>query len=246
MFDNERTWAVKRLLFEFVKSPSLKHIRDEHSINKLAHDIVQRLDRGSPIWTKWNQHREQVVKGAVGCWVPISDLRKFLNGMPGPSLTETDVAQRLRAFEEELSEYPNDELKDACLALYKAEQNEGTELPAIVGRLREFIESEAARLYEERQIAWRNAQAEAQLAQEQRLLSGADCKWTQIRGSRHWYYRLNGRTYRFSPLEDRTWQLFRVGQVDDSEKGTILGRYRGRGEATKAISEMAYKPEPRY
>ena len=47
-------------------------------------------------------------------------------------------------------------------------------------------------------------------------------------------------------MEDRTWQLYRVSQVADDEKGNLLGRYRGRSEATKAISEMAYKPEPRW
>lgn len=246
MFDDERTWAVKRLLFDYVKSPSLKHIRDDHSISQLARAIVARLDRGNVIWTKWNEHRELLVKGAAGCWVPIADLRAFLNAMPGPSLTATDVGQRLRAFEEELHIWPQDDFKESCLAIFEAEKAEGTDLPAIIGRLREFVEDVEQRRFKERQLAYRRAQEEAQQDREQRLLSGADCKWTQIRGSRHWYCRINGRTYRLSPLEGGTWQLFRVAQVVDDEKGNLLGRYRGRGDATKAISEMAYKPEPRW
>lgn len=182
MFDNERTWAVKRLLFDYVKSPSLKHIRDDHSITKLARTIVERLDRGNPIWTQWNEHRELVVKGAAGCWVPIRELRAFLNAMPGPSLTETDVSQRLKAIEAEEHIWPQDEFQERCLAIYAAEKADGTELPAIIGRLRESIETEEVRRHEERQLAYRRAQEEARLAQEERLLSGADCKWTQIKG----------------------------------------------------------------
>lgn len=56
MIDDERTWAVKRILFEYVKSPSLKHIRDPYSITKLAQEIVKRLDRGNVVWTKWTEH----------------------------------------------------------------------------------------------------------------------------------------------------------------------------------------------
>ena len=39
-------WAVKELLFDYVKSPSLRHIRDPFSVTKLAHEIVRRVDRG--------------------------------------------------------------------------------------------------------------------------------------------------------------------------------------------------------
>lgn len=191
MFDDERTWAVKHLLFDYVRSPSLKHIRDTHAITKLARDIVKNLDRGNPIWGKWTEHRELVVKGAAGCWLPNADLRTFLNGMPGPVLTETDVSQRLKAYEDELRTWPKDELKDGCQALYAAEKAEGTELPAILGRLREYVENEEVRLFEERQRAYRQSQEDNRVAQEARLLSGADCKWTQIKGSRHWYCRVS-------------------------------------------------------
>lgn len=129
--------------------------------------------------------------------------------------------------------------------VFNSEKSEGTELPAILARLREFIETEEARLAEERQRAYRKAQDELRDAQVQRVFSGSDCMWTQITGSLHWYCRVNGRTYRLSPMENRMWQLCRVVQVGDSEDGNDLGRYRGRGDATKAVADMAHRPEPR-
>jgi hypothetical protein len=66
MIEDERTWAVKRILFDYVKSPSLKHIRDPHSIAKVTQEILRRLDRGNVIWTKWTEHREMQLKSATG------------------------------------------------------------------------------------------------------------------------------------------------------------------------------------
>lgn len=101
MREDERVWAVKELLFDYVKSPSLRHIRDPHSLLRLAQEIVERIDRGNSIWRKWDGQREVLLNSALPCWIRVEDLRDFLNGMPGPTLTTTDVAQRLRAFEEE-------------------------------------------------------------------------------------------------------------------------------------------------
>jgi len=246
MIDDERTWAVKRILFDYVKSPSLKHIRDPYSIAKLAQEIVRRLDRGNVVWTKWTEHRDMVVKSAVGCWIPIPDLKTFLNAMPGPALTMTDVDQRMKDFELESHIWPLEELKQSCLAIYAQEREAGTDMPAIIGRLREYVEQEESRLREERQAQWRKSSEEAQAAREQRLLSGADCKWTQIRKSKHWYCRANGRTYRLSPAADKKWDLHRVDAVKDDENGHLIGCYQGRGDATKVIAEMAYQPEPRW
>ena len=41
MLDDERTYAVRRLLFEYVRSPSLRHIRDPYVLQRLASDIVK-------------------------------------------------------------------------------------------------------------------------------------------------------------------------------------------------------------
>ncbi|MEO3430701.1 hypothetical protein AAFN88_17740 [Pelagibius sp. CAU 1746] len=248
MAEDERIWDVKRLLFEYVKSPSLRHLRDPHSIHKLARDIVKAIDRGNSIWTKWDGQREVVAKAAVPCWIPVEDLRDFLNRLPGPQLTTTDVEQRLRAFEEEdhFFELPNEELQAGCLALYEQEKTQGTELPAIIGLLRDHIEREEERIRVEREEYLRQLREQEQVAGEQRLLSGADCKWTQLRKSKHWYCRKNGRTYRLSPTQDKMWHLFRVKTVSDEDDGDLLGKYQRRGDATKVVSEMAYQPEPRW
>jgi len=248
MPEDERIWDVKRLLFEYVKSPSLRHLRDPHSVHKLARDIVKAIDRGNSIWTKWDGPREVVAKAAVPCWIPVKDLRDFLNCLPGPQLTITDVEQRLRAFEEEdhFFELPNEELQASCLALYEQEKAQGTELPAIIGLLRDHVEQEEERIRAEREEYFRQLREQERVAGEQRLLSGADCKWTQLRKSKHWYCRTNGRTYRLSPTHDKMWQLFRVKAVSDDEEGDLLGKYQRRGDATKVVSEVAYQPEPKW
>lgn len=247
MSDDERVWAVKELLFDYVKSPSLRHIRDPHSVIKLAQEIVRRLDRSNSVWRKWDGQRELLVKSALGCWIPVEDLREFLNRMPGPQLTTTDVAQRLKAFEdEEYYRYPKEELQSGCLAIYEKEKAEGTEMPAIIGLLRDHVEEEEERLRVEQEQRYRQHQEQDRLEREQRLLSGADCKWTQLKGSRHWYCRSNGRTYRLSPTDDKMWHLYRVMTVQDDEEGPLVGKYHVRGDATKAVAKVAYEVEPRW
>jgi hypothetical protein len=249
MAEDQRIWVVKDLLFDYVKSPSLRHIRDPYSVIKLAKEIVKRLDRDNSIWKKWDGQREVLLKSAVTCWIPIEDMRDFLNRMPGPPLTMTDVAQRLKAFEEEEYSYPDEELQTGCLALYEKEKAEGTELPAIVGILRDHIEREEERIRAEQEERYRRASEEDRIAREQRLLSGADCKWTQLQKSQNWYCRTNGRTYRLSPTKDKDkmWNLHRVNSTsDDDEKGAFIGKYQRRGDATKVVAEMAYQPEPKW
>lgn len=246
MLEDERVWSVKHLLFDYVKSPSLRHIRDPNSVSTLARNIVARIDQANAIWQKWDGQRELLIKSAVGCWVPIEDLRDFLNSMPGPSLTTTDVAQRLRALEEEDTfRFPREEFKAGCLALYEREKAEGTELPAIVGALQEFVEAEEERRRHEQQAEYRRRREEEQTSKEQRLLSGADCKWTQIRKSPNWFCRSNGRTYRLTPTPEKKWRLDRVQSVSDEEGGDEIGTYLGRGDATKVVARIAYQLEPR-
>jgi len=242
MGEDDAIYAVMSALLEHVKSPSLRHVRDPQMLQRLARDIVRRLYQRSLVWQKWEGEREPFLKAATYCWIPITDLRAFLNEMPGPPLTMTDVTERLRAFHEETFErYPNAELEVGCLALYAREKAEGTELPAIVGALRDFIEREEERLNHERQSAWK-ARAEAEKAAlEQRYRSGADCKWTPIQGSASLYCRINGRSYRLSPAADKRWDLHRIVAVDD--KGVLVGRYAQRRDVTKALAQVAYQPE---
>jgi hypothetical protein len=124
----DRHYAVASLLFDYVKSPSLRHLRDPHSVHKLARDIVIANDRASSVWGKWEAEREEIAKAAAPYWIPTEDLRAFLNNLPGPPLTKTDVEQRLRAIWEEPHEtYPKDALKDGCQALYHSERAQGTD-----------------------------------------------------------------------------------------------------------------------
>jgi hypothetical protein len=105
--ENDRLHAVILKVAEYVRSPSLRHIRDSSNLHKLAKDILQTVDRAGSIWTKWEGRREDIARAAAPCWIPVEDLAGFLNSLPGPPLTRTDVAQRLRAlWEEPWAPYP--------------------------------------------------------------------------------------------------------------------------------------------
>jgi hypothetical protein len=243
--ENDRIYAVVSRLTEYVKSPSLRHIRDPYVLQKAAKEILQAVDRASSIWKKWEGPREELAKLAMPCWIPVDDLLEFLNRLPGPSLTRTDVVQRLRAFSEEpYSSYPNEELKVGCLALYETEKAQGTELPAIIGALQEHIELEEERLSHEQQERYRRHQEEERIRRQQRFLAGADCGWTQIEKSEVFYCRRNGRAFRINRAKDKRWSLCRIANREDA--GVLLGTYQGRREASKALEKIAYEPEPRW
>jgi hypothetical protein len=244
MPDDNRLDAVRRLLFEYVKSPSLTHLRDPYALGKLAQEIVKAVTVGNPIWRKWDPTREELLKSAAPCWIPTEALRDYLNGMPGPALTTTDVAQRLRAFHEEAyASYPREVHQPGCLALFETEMAQGTELPAIIGALQEFVEREDERLRIEQEAAWRQRAQEERFALEQRFLSGADCKWTPVNKSAELYSRINGRVFRLSRSKDRMWSVQQIASIDDAT-GELIGTYRTRGDVTKALAQVAYA-EPR-
>jgi hypothetical protein len=216
----------------------LRHIRDPRSLQKLAQEIVQAIDRASSIWEKWDGPREELAKAAAPCWIPTEDLQAFLNRLPGPVLTNTDVVQRLRAFSEEpYSTYPNEELKVSCLALYEAEKAQGTEMTAIIGALQEHIELEEERLRRLREETYHRHQEEERIRLQQRFLAGADCGWTQIEKSEVFYCRRNGRAFRIARAKDKRWNLFRIATLEDT--GVLLGTYQGRREASKALEKIA-------
>jgi hypothetical protein len=235
MVDNDRFYAVTSKLVDYVKSPSLRHIRDPHSLQKLAKEIVQSLDRVGSVWSKWEGPKEEFAKAASCCWVPTNDLLVFLNRLPGPTLTDTDVVQRLRAlWEEPWASYPNDELKDGCLRLYEREKSQGTELPAIVGALQEYIELEEERLRREHEENRQRQREAERLRLQQRFLSGADCGWTQIEEFDDLFCRRNGRAFRIARDQDKRWRLYRIAGVADA--GILLGSYLGRRDANKALA----------
>jgi hypothetical protein len=132
------------------------------------------------------------------------------------------------------------------LVLYAKEKAEGTELPAIVQLLRDHMEREEERIRVEQQERYQKSRDQDRIAREQRLLSGSDCKWTQLQKSPHWFCRANGRTYRLSPTKDKMWNLYRVNSTSDDEKGALIGKYQRRGDATKVVAQVAYKPEAKW
>ncbi|WP_454718833.1 hypothetical protein [Caulobacter segnis] len=244
MFDPERMQTVRRLIVDYVRSPSLRHLRDPHAVDDLTKGIFDAIDRQQSVWRKWEGEREALLRAATCTWTPTEDLQAFLNDLPGPRLTHTDVAQRLRAIQEEpYTRYPDAELREDCLALYAREKADGTELPAIIGALREFVETESERRRQTALADFRRQQDEARQALEQRFLAGADCKWAKVGTTRDLYCRVNGRAYRLSPTPQKRWALFRIQAVDDS--GVRIGIYGTRGDANKALAAMAYEPEPR-
>ncbi|WP_375312796.1 hypothetical protein WHZ77_05820 [Bradyrhizobium sp. A5] len=240
----DRRHAVALLLFDYVKSPSLRHLRDPHSVHKLARDILNAVDRAGSIWSKWEAEREEVAKAAAPCWIPTEDLLASLNNLPGPPLTRTDVEQRLRAiWEQPYTSYPNEDLKNGCLALYRSVKAQGTEMRAIIGMLQEHLEREDEKLRREQEERYRKLKEEERAKLEQRFLSGADCGWTPIDGSAALYCRRNGRTFRIVQGKDKRWTLFRIETIED--EGDLLGLYQGRSDANKALQTIAYANERR-
>jgi len=246
VLDDDRFFEVRRLIFNHVRSPSLRHIRDPNTLDTLARQIVRECASRQKLWDKWSEERDRLIRMAAPSWVPLDELREYLNGLPGAALTRTDVAQRLRAVQDEEHSWPDERLQAGCVDLFKREKSDGTAMPAIVWALQEHIEQEEQRLRIEQEERYREWREQDRLAREQRLLSGADCGWTQLRDTADWHCRMkNGRTYRLAPTKDKRWTLHRVAALDD-QSGPVLGTYRGRGDATKAVSQMAYQPEPRW
>jgi hypothetical protein len=244
MYRQGRDDLVRTLIAQYVNIRPIAQVRDWSGLLRLAQDIVAQLEAEFSIWRKWSLPREAFAKSAVGCWIPIEDLRAFLNAIPGPELTTTDVAQRLRAFCEEECEEPNPDLKDGCLVIYAAEKAEGTELAAIVGRLREHVDAEEVRRFYDQQDRQKREGEERRLELEQSFLAGEDCKWTPVDGSEAVCCRVNGRAFRLMAKEGKTRSLFRITALDDPSP-RLIGKYQNRGDATKIIAEIAYQPEPR-
>lgn len=239
-------WVVKEVLLDYVKTPSLKTLRSPSAIDAVTREIVKRLDRHYSMWGKWDEERSELLRIAMRCWIPVEDLTNFMNGMPGPKLTATDVTQRLDAMLIECPyEHRYEEFKEGCLAIYEQEKALGTELTAIVWHVRDYVDAEESRLFSARREQWKRHAEEERVAREQTLLSGVDCSWTQSRGSRVLFCRKSGRLFRLTPTEDKRWKLFRVETTGLDEKGTLLGEYQLRGEATKVVAQVASMPERR-
>ena len=243
--DDERISLVARMISEHVASPSLRHIRDPAIIGRLAREIVEATQRSGVLWIKWTGPRETVIKAAATVWLPIDDLVSFLNSLPGPRLTRTDVEQRLRAiWEEPYASYPNSAVTDVCRARYAAESAAGTEFIAIVGALAELVEHEEERLCQEREEQCRQAREAERARSLGRFNAGADIGWTSLGQPGVVFSRRNGRLFRGEQGADRRWRLSRV--ADTADAGKLIGTYLTRRDMTKAVEKIAYEPEPRW
>jgi hypothetical protein len=143
MFMNQRTQVVYCLLAEYVRSPSLRHMREDRSLAKLALEIVTKLDRDSSVWNKREGPSDKVLGAAIECWISKADMLDLLNSLPGPALMMTDLDQRMKSMiEEEYLGVPEPKLEAECPAIYQAEKEAGTEMPAIIGRLSDYTSAQ--------------------------------------------------------------------------------------------------------
>lgn len=245
MFETDRAQTVRRLIAEHVRSPSLRHIRDHEMIGKLVGQIMKAIDHEPSVWRKWQGQRDGFIETAAPYWIPAEDLRDFLNGLPGPALTTTDVEQRVRAVNEApYATHRDEDLRPGCEALYQREKADGTELAAIVGALEDHVYLEGARLQAAKAAARQQQLEEERLALEARFLAGADSKWIAIQKSAALYCRKNGRAFRLTPTKDKRFELARIQSVEDA--GSRLGVYGSRSDANKALDKLAYETEPRW
>jgi len=239
MSDDFRIRIVREALDRHLASPSLDHIRDAAMLDRLAAEIVAELFRGHPIWRKWDLTRETFLRRAIPCWIPIEDLTAFLNEIEGPILTTTDVQSRMDMMcEDRFETYPSPAKKDFCLAIYNEEKGRGTELAAIVQRITDRCVEEEMREYDERRERRKRELAEAAAELEARFLSGADCKWTPVKGHEGLYCRVNGRAFRLTKDEEKKHLLRRIDRPDDF--GKHIGRYASRADASRALEAVAY------
>ena len=65
IFDYERLQTFRWLIFDYVRIPSLRHIRDPHSVDSLAQQIVGALTHKPTVWRKWEGQREELAPPPV-------------------------------------------------------------------------------------------------------------------------------------------------------------------------------------
>lgn len=230
------------MLGDYVRSPSLAHLRSAHALDRLASEIVRQLDMPTRLWAKWGGSREDLVRASCPCWIPLADLAASLNELPGPKLTLSDVSGRLQILQDELGEWPDDRWHAGCEAIFNEERLQGTEIMACVVRIRSFIEDEEARFLRENDQRYKERVAAEKASLEALFLAGADCKWTPVQSSTTIYCRMNGRVFSLSRAVDAKYELQRV-RSHDCGSGIMVGRYGRRGDATTAVKDMAYRPD---
>lgn len=80
--------------------------------------------------------------------------------------------------------------------------------------------------------------------EESRLLSYADCPWSQISGSQFFFCRKNGRVFQVERNGGMSRTMFRVSEVNDNLIVEMVGRYRSYGDTSEAVAKATFEPEP--
>jgi hypothetical protein len=250
MTEEERLHDIVTILYQYSARPPLK-LPNESEIPKIARRLLDVARGPKSLWTKWSKEREDVAQRAADVWIPLDDLRDALNLLPGEPLTPTDVEQRIIAVRQEFGGYqygPDDALKEASFAAYREERDRGTEFIAILGWLEEWTWGAAERLRRQQDIERRDRLETDKRNAEARLKSGADCPWTAAADYPDLHSRKNGRLFRLKVLEKTGTPLaprFEVLEVSSfgDRRGTPIGRYRTRTDASRAVAEVAYNPQ---
>jgi len=247
MAEDERISDIARLLWRHAH-PSLKKT-EWLQMEKLAKEVFSIAAGRNVLWSKWDGDREKLARQAAAIWFPINDLVEGLNALPGPKLTKVDVEQRIRDIREERygPGYPNPEVEAEALAVYAEEKAKGTEFVAILGHLEEWYWGEEERRNQKAMKEYQEQQAEKRRIAEARLRNGADCNWTPLDGMTDLHCCKNGRLYRLRALkpDNKHAPAFEVQRVDrlDAKKGRYVGSYRTRGDATKAVANIAWRED---
>lgn len=192
------------------------------------------------MWSKWSDEREQLLTDASEVWVPLEDLREVLNRLPGPSLTEMDVYQRLRAIwtEPYASGAPDEALRDECFAKYATEKVKGTEFIAILAWLRDWIGEASMELYNRRE---QEQARQRVINDDHQIRSGANhpqgATWVRAIGLPGYYCRKKGRLFRYLTDDDRSGTVTEIETIESME-GIEIGEFRTFTEAAKAVATL--------
>jgi hypothetical protein len=88
---------------------------------------------------------------------------------------------------------------------------------AIIRLLEEYAEEERRRRYREREQQRREEIAVEKAMARERLLSGADCNWTQLDEPNLFFCRTNGRLYSLKRNSDKRWVLSCIKDKSDQK-----------------------------
>jgi len=143
-----------------------------------------------------------------------------------------------------LWEIPEDDLREWCEAFYAAEKSRGTELPAIIHAMQDYVATEHVRRMDQERVERRRRREEAQKAKEDLLYSGADCGWTRLDESPDRVCRINGRLYRVEISGTRRRHLYRVASLED-RPGFSIGIYDNQKTMDAALKTIAYARDVR-